>query len=195
MTTDLQESLTPLLDEATVDKILDQQDPIPIASLMKREMSEWSNDHEQIFANMGAAANGGKIFKTLSGYPNKIEGKQYNKNQLEAQIAEFVRFYGKNHCSRERLKEISLQTIRASPISDLQPDLWQKKSNAEKEVDEVFEMIYENIPEAKSSSSSSSNNSESAEPTPQDLSNVDVSRNLSDYEKKSRDLRKDLFGK
>ena len=103
---------------------------------------------------------------------------------------EYISFYGDlTNVPVEDQKRISMDLIRASPLSGLKPSIWNDDNKAETRISNLYEFVTDKRDEARQDESVTGSN-----PSPQDLSNASVAGSIHVSNRK-KDIRKDLLGK
>ena len=180
------DEISGMLEEQELERYVQSKADLPLIDIFKPEVSEWSNDHASVLNKISGAKNGDRFFKTVAGFPEKANFN--NMRQCEAQIVEYVRFYGKLvNLSESDIKQISIDLIQASPLSDIKPATWNDNETARQRVAEIYDFIID-------SEESDTSNDDSSESKPQDLSNVDIP-NFKRSSQRQKNIRKDLLGK
>lgn len=173
-----------MLSDEELARHLDS-DHLPLVELFDPEIPNWSSDHETVLQEMGGTRNGPRVFKTLVGYPQKIEFTSIN--QCEAQIVEFVRYYGRGKdIQRPTLERVATDLIRATPIAALKPGGWSDSDRAEQRVSELYEFISQR----REGSDDSEPDDDGGPSQPQDLSETEIP---SGSRVSERELRRDLL--
>jgi hypothetical protein len=181
-------NITPMLSEEQLSRQLNGVGDLPLVELFESRTPNWSADHETVLEEMGGAPNGSRVFKTLVGHPQRVGFTSVN--QCEAQVVEFVRYYGrKSGLERPTLERVATDLIRATPIAALKSRVWSDPERAERRVAELYEFISE-----RRQGSDGSGTGDDGRSRPQDLSGTRIPSGVRVTERE-RELRRDLLGK
>ena len=181
-------------------------DSVPLHRIFREETGSCSDKTAYVLKKIGEGDNVEHILGTIFGYPQAIDHTEdFNREQMEAQLVEFIRFYGVRVCdySRETLIDCAVEVIQNTPIAELAPGRWNTETGAIERTTELFDFLEEEHPlepepsESQKSDrdSSSTRNTTTRNPTPQDVSDVEVPKRgmESDWDKRSKDAMSDLL--
>jgi hypothetical protein len=178
-----------MLSEEELARQLDSGGDLPLVELFEPRIPNWSSPHGTVLREMAGAPNGSRVFKTLVGHPQRVGFTSIN--QCEAQIVEFVRYYGREmDLERATLERVATDLVRATPIARLNPGVWHNPDRAEQRVAELYEFISER----REGSDGSGADGDDGPSRPQDLSGTEIPSGTRVSERE-RELRKDLLGK
>lgn len=163
--------MEPLMPKKELEQLLAEDGSLPFRRILEPNIDEWGDNYQLVFGKISESANGGRLFKTLTGHLDMTDFE--SAYQAELQVVEFIRFYGDIvGLSRTAVETISKNTIQATPISGPNNEIWTTPEKAKDRVSYLYDTLLE-LDEAEKETEGEAKN-EPHKPTSQNLDNLNM---------------------